>query len=78
MTDDAEDRGPEIGEVLVDSARARVGRVMGHEGPFLQIRPLAGGVAWDAEPRHVRLLDQDELLSALVAEANARSRRSTC
>ncbi|MCX4642585.1 MULTISPECIES: hypothetical protein [unclassified Streptomyces] len=48
---------------------------MGHEGPYLQIRPLAGGREWDADPGHLRLLTQDELLRALVAEANARSRQ---
>jgi hypothetical protein len=48
---------------------------MGHEGPYLQIRPLAGGREWDADPGHLRLLAQDELLRALVAEANARSRQ---
>ncbi|MCK8435466.1 hypothetical protein G3I77_21325 [Streptomyces sp. D2-8] len=58
-----------------DTARDRVGRVMGHEGPCLQVRPL-GGREWDADPRHVRTLSQDELLSALLAEVNARSRRS--
>ncbi|WRZ96337.1 hypothetical protein OHB54_13825 [Streptomyces sp. NBC_01007] len=61
---------------MVDRARDRVGRVMGHEGPHLQIRPLGGGVEWDADPRHVRTLGQDESLRALVAEANARSRQS--
>lgn len=67
---------PGIGEAVHDTARDRVGRVMGHEGPYLQLRPLGGGVEWDAAPDHLRTLSQDELLSALVAEANARSRRS--
>ncbi|ATW52890.1 hypothetical protein CGZ69_27770 [Streptomyces peucetius subsp. caesius ATCC 27952] len=48
---------------------------MGHEGPYVQVRPLAGGREWDAEPDHLRALTQDELLSALVAEVNARSRQ---
>ncbi|WP_405831959.1 hypothetical protein [Streptomyces sp. NBC_01176] len=67
---------PGVGVAVHDTARDRVGRVMGHEGPYLQVRPLGGGVEWDAEPGHLRPLSQDELLSALVAEANARSRRS--
>jgi hypothetical protein len=48
---------------------------MGHEGPYLQVRPFGGGREWDAEPDHLRILSQDELLRVLVAEANARSRQ---
>ncbi|MFD8341687.1 MULTISPECIES: hypothetical protein [Streptomyces] len=47
---------------------------MGHEGPYLQLRPLGGGREWDADPARLRLLGPAELLSARVAEANARSR----
>lgn len=66
---------PVVGEAVHDTARDRVGRVMGHEGPYLQVRPLGGGREWDTDPHHVRRLSQDELLSALLAEANARSRQ---
>ncbi|MEU1041489.1 hypothetical protein ACFYP4_02080 [Streptomyces sp. NPDC005551] len=66
---------PGVGEAVRDTVRDRVGRVMGHEGPCLQLRPLGGGLEWDADPRHVRTLSQAELLSALVAEVNARSRQ---
>ncbi|MGW0564281.1 hypothetical protein ACWDZ4_27675 [Streptomyces sp. NPDC003016] len=74
MTEDS-DGAPALGEAVHDSARDRVGRVTGHEGPYVQVRPLAGGRTWDAEPDHLRPLTQDELLSALVAEVNARSRQ---
>ncbi|MEV2243202.1 hypothetical protein [Streptomyces sp. NPDC049970] len=47
---------------------------MGHEGPYLQLRPLCGGREWDADPANVRPVGPAELLSARVAEANARSR----
>ncbi|GAA2626039.1 hypothetical protein [Streptomyces axinellae] len=57
-----------------DTARNRCGRVTGHEGPYLRLRPFAGGREWDADPARVRVLSQDELLRVLVAEANARSR----
>ncbi|MET9390768.1 MULTISPECIES: hypothetical protein [Streptomyces] len=82
MTEDDDRAGtpsevPAVGEAVRDTTRDRVGRVMGHEGPYLQVRPLDGGREWDADPRHVRTLSQDELLSALVAEVNARSRQST-
>ncbi|MFH8469980.1 hypothetical protein [Streptomyces sp. NPDC017991] len=64
-----------VGKVVRDAARGLVGRVMGHEGPYIQLRPLSGGREWDADPDHVRDLTPDELLSALLAEVNARSRQ---
>ncbi|MFJ9030270.1 hypothetical protein ACIRQP_17450 [Streptomyces sp. NPDC102274] len=73
MTEDT-DGPPTVGETVHDSARNRVGRVMDHVGPYIQLRPLAGGREWDADPDHLRALTRAELLSALVAEANARSR----
>ncbi|MER6158618.1 hypothetical protein ABT147_24210 [Streptomyces sp. NPDC001868] len=66
---------PGVGETVHDTARDRVGQVMGHVGPYVQLRPLAGGREWDAHPNHLRALTPSELLSALVAEANARSRQ---
>ncbi|MET9534320.1 MULTISPECIES: hypothetical protein [unclassified Streptomyces] len=47
---------------------------MGHEGPWLQLRPLGGGREWDADPARVRPVGPAELLQARVAEANALSR----
>ncbi|MBU7596406.1 hypothetical protein JGS22_001805 [Streptomyces sp. P38-E01] len=64
-----------VGEVVRDIARERVGRVVGREGSYVQLRPLGGGREWDAEPRELRAMSQTEVLSALVAELNARSRR---
>ncbi|MET8288578.1 hypothetical protein AB0M86_01255 [Streptomyces sp. NPDC051639] len=72
-----ENAAPGVGVAVHDTVRDRVGRVMGHEGPYLQVRPLGGGVEWDADPSDLRPLSQDELLSALVSEANARSRRTS-
>jgi hypothetical protein len=66
---------PEVGVAVHDTRRDRCGLVMGHEGPYLQVRPFGGGREWDAEPDHLRILSQDELLRVLVAEANARSRQ---
>lgn len=65
-----------VGDAVRDIATDRVGRVMGREGPYVQLRPLAGGREWDAEPAHLRPMSQSELLSALLAELNARSRRA--
>lgn len=74
MTEDT-DTVPSVGRTVHDTVRDRVGRVMGHVGPYVQLRPLAGGLEWDADPNHLRPLAPAELLSALVAEANARSRQ---
>ncbi|MGY5131307.1 hypothetical protein ACWGJW_02605 [Streptomyces nigrescens] len=63
---------PAMGEVVWDSDRDRVGTVMGHEGPCYQLRPLKGGVEWDA--RNIAPMSQTEVLSARVAVANARTR----
>ncbi|MFF2505831.1 hypothetical protein ACFVTY_20930 [Streptomyces sp. NPDC058067] len=74
MTEDA-DGLPAVGEAVHDSARDLVGRVVGHEGPYVQLRPLAGGREWGADPGRLRILTPDELLRALLAEVNARSRQ---
>ncbi|MET8243878.1 hypothetical protein ABZV31_05220 [Streptomyces sp. NPDC005202] len=66
---------PPPGTAVRDTARDRIGIVMGHEGPYLQLRPLSGGREWDAEPDHVLPLTPAELLHARLAETNARSRR---
>nr|WP_258308604.1 hypothetical protein [Streptomyces sp. NWU339] len=58
----------------MDTERDRVGVVIGHEGPYLQLRPLPGGREWDADPSRVRPLTSEELLRVRLAEANARSR----
>lgn len=70
-----EDGVPGLGAAVHDSGCGRVGLVMGREGPYLQLRPLGGGREWDADPAHVRPLEPAELLSAQLAEVNARSRK---
>ncbi|MFF2731725.1 hypothetical protein ACFVS9_27940 [Streptomyces sp. NPDC058008] len=67
---------PPVGAAVHDGGSGRVGLVMGHDGPYLQLRPLGGGREWDADPARLRPLGAAELLSARVAEANARSRAS--
>lgn len=67
-------RKPDIGETVEDTTRNRVGKVMGHEGPYVQLRPIGGGREWDALPDKLRPLTVSEALSAGVAVANARSR----
>ncbi|MEU3217069.1 hypothetical protein [Streptomyces sp. NPDC006971] len=70
-----EEEAPGVGEAVHDTVRDRFGRVVGHEGRCLRISPLGSGPVWDAEPGQLRVLTRNELLSALVAEANGRSRQ---
>ncbi|SOE27594.1 hypothetical protein SAMN05442782_4388 [Streptomyces sp. OK228] len=65
---------PPIGSYVVDTHTGRVGMVMGHEGPYVQLRPLGGGKEWDCAPDAVRRATAAERLSAATACANARSR----
>ncbi|GAA5044801.1 hypothetical protein GCM10023336_07560 [Streptomyces similanensis] len=51
-------------------------REQADSSPVLQLRPFGGGRERDADPRHVRPLSQDELLSALLSEVNACSQQS--
>lgn len=57
MTADFEDLEactPESGALAVDARDGRVGRVMGHVGPYVQLRPPGGGAEWDCPPGCVR------------------------
>lgn len=63
-----------IGSYVVEIRTGRVGRVMGNEGPYLQLRPVGGGREWDAEPEGLRAATAAERLSAATAHVNARSR----
>ncbi|MEU5311851.1 hypothetical protein [Streptomyces sp. NPDC021562] len=63
-----------VGSCAVDTRTGRLGIVMGHEGPYVQLRPYGGGREWDARPDAVRPATQAERLSAATAHANARSR----
>lgn len=67
-------RRPAIGEMVEDTGRGRIGQVMGHEGPYVQLRPVGGGREWDAYPEKLRPATRAEALSAGVRTANARSR----
>ncbi|MCQ8772548.1 hypothetical protein HCK01_03155 [Streptomyces sp. AA8] len=58
----------------MDTRTERLGQVMGHEGPRLQLRPPAGGREWEVEPAGVRAATEVELMIAKVRQANAASR----
>jgi hypothetical protein len=65
---------PALGDTVEDTGRGRFGRVMGFEGPYVQLRPIGGGREWDADPEHIRRTTLSEALRADVKAANARSR----
>jgi hypothetical protein len=65
---------PGIGELAKDSARDRIGVVMGEVGGRVQIRPIGGGTEWDAMPDNVVAPSPREELSARLAIKNGNSR----
>ncbi|MFI1733504.1 hypothetical protein ACH40E_30675 [Streptomyces acidicola] len=65
---------PPVGSYAVDTLTGQVGRVMGHEGPYVQLRPVGGGREWDCVPESLRAATTIERLRAATAYENARSR----
>ncbi|CAM5546872.1 hypothetical protein [Streptomyces pilosus] len=65
---------PPLGAHVVDTGTERIGVVMGHEGPYVQLRPYGGGREWDADPGVLRSATPAERLRAATAYVNARSR----
>ncbi len=63
---------PDAGALVVDRRSGKVGVVMGHVGPYVQLRPPRGGLEWDVSPEEVRPPTPTEELSAKVAVANRR------
>ena len=69
----SDERAPEEGTLALDAKTGRIGQVMGHVGPYVQLRPPQGGTEWDARPEDVRPAGDHERLRARVAEVNAKS-----
>ncbi|GGX12957.1 hypothetical protein [Streptomyces lomondensis] len=65
---------PRLGDLVEDTGGKKVGKVMGFIGLYVQLRPVGGGVEWDAKPEKLRPVTVADALSAGVAVANARSR----
>ncbi|MFI9721398.1 hypothetical protein ACIHFE_17395 [Streptomyces sp. NPDC052396] len=65
---------PAKGSFVVDTARNRVGQVMDHLESRVQLRPVQGGLEWDARPEDVRPASSAEVLSAKVKAVNAAGR----
>ncbi|MEU9570913.1 hypothetical protein AB0D62_13635 [Streptomyces massasporeus] len=64
-----------LNSLAVDMARGdKIGYVMGHVGPYVQLRPPGGGMEWDADPERVRPATDTEALRARVTELNRAER----
>ncbi|MFC9860823.1 MULTISPECIES: hypothetical protein [unclassified Streptomyces] len=67
-------RVPTPGTLMVDTSRKdRVGEFRGVAGPYWALRPVRGGVEWEADPEHLRPANRIERLRAETARRNARS-----
>lgn len=71
-----EEQRPAVGELAKDTAKDRIGIVMGRIGGRVQIRPLQGGVEWDAMPDAVEAPSPREELSARLAVRNEMTRQA--
>ncbi|MFC7966114.1 hypothetical protein [Streptomyces cinereoruber] len=65
---------PGIGELAKDQKTGRIGIVMGEIGGRVQMRPVGGGIEWDAMPDDVVAPEAREELSARLAVKNNNSR----
>ncbi|KAF3465299.1 hypothetical protein [Streptomyces sp. Tu 3180] len=65
---------PPAGACVVDTRTGRIGIVMGHEGPYVRLRPYGGGREWDAAPGAVHRATPAERLRAATAHADALGR----
>ena len=45
---------PNVGSLVRDTAKDRVGVYMGKMGPFAMLRPVGGGKEWEVRPEDVR------------------------
>lgn len=45
---------PRVHGTVVDTGSKKVGRIMGLVGPYAQLRPVGGGLEWDARPEDLR------------------------
>ncbi|MFI9766044.1 hypothetical protein ACIHJG_04145 [Streptomyces sp. NPDC052415] len=55
---------PPLGSHVMDIRTGRIGIVMGHEGPYVQLRPYGGGREWDVAPDGLRPATPAERLRA--------------
>ncbi|MGW9030838.1 hypothetical protein ACWGQ5_43630 [Streptomyces sp. NPDC055722] len=65
------------GALVVDAPSNKLGYVMGHEGPYVQLRPVTGGREWDADPARVRPATDAERLTAMRERTRALNAASS-
>lgn len=65
------------GALVVDEGTGKLGCVMGCTGPYVQLRPVAGGREWDADPARVREATAEERLRALRERTRALNSESS-
>ncbi|MFI2634728.1 hypothetical protein ACH5A2_30750 [Streptomyces collinus] len=63
--------------LVVDTERDKLGYVKGHEGPYVQLRPVTGGREWDADPARVRPATDEERLRAVQERTRALNAASS-
>ncbi|MFC8197461.1 hypothetical protein ACFUTV_18920 [Streptomyces sp. NPDC057298] len=59
---------------VIDVRDGRLGQVMGHEGGYVQLRPVDGGREWDCPPDAVGEAPLGEVLRARVRRINEDGR----
>lgn len=74
MDGHGERSGPGIGELAKDSARDKIGVLMGRVGGRVQIRPVAGGREWETEPDNVEYPTAHEEMRARNSARNRMTR----
>ncbi|MCP3817106.1 hypothetical protein NLX86_02820 [Streptomyces sp. A3M-1-3] len=65
---------PGIGDLAKDTAKGKIGIIMGAIGGRVQMRPVDGGLEWDALPENVVPPMAREELSARLAVRNHNTR----
>ncbi|MFD7087096.1 hypothetical protein ACFV9P_21635 [Streptomyces sp. NPDC059892] len=65
------------GTLVVDTETNKLGYVMGHVGPAMQLRPVAGGREWDAAPARVRRATDAERQQAVRERTRALNSASS-
>ncbi|MDT0322141.1 hypothetical protein [Streptomyces millisiae] len=53
------DNHPNVGALVCDETRKRIGVFMGMAGPFAMLRPVGGGKEWEVMPEDVREMTGD-------------------
>ncbi|MEU3857177.1 hypothetical protein AB0F03_07355 [Streptomyces sp. NPDC028722] len=71
MTTTSEPHEP--GRLLYDPATDKVGEYRDRAGPYALLRPVGGGVEWEADPATLRPATDRERLGACVRAANRRT-----